>query len=156
MPNMRPGWVAMLIMLAGIANLRMAVAQAPPSAAGIEERLVRLEAGQVNLEKRLDDLRADMNQRFEDLNRKMDQRFDDMNRKMDQRFDDMNQKTDGRFDGINHRIGDLITYMQIQVTVLAAVGIGIFGTLLLMWRRLVKVEADVAILTSQFRLIRAP
>jgi len=34
--------------------------------------------------------------------------------------------------------------------------LGIFGTLLLMWRRLVKVEADVALLSSQFRLVRMP
>lgn len=49
-----------------------------------------------------------------------------------------------------------LTFLQILVGVLAAVAIGIFGTLLLIWRRLVKVEADVALLSSQFGMMRAP
>ncbi|MBI4514371.1 MAG: hypothetical protein HY699_00965 [Deltaproteobacteria bacterium] len=49
-----------------------------------------------------------------------------------------------------------MTFLQILVGVLAAVAIGIFGTLLLIWRRLVKVEADVALLSSQFGMMRAP
>ena len=68
----------------------------------------------------------------------------------------MNRRIDQRFDDLNRRITDLITFIQIRVGVLAAMAIGIFGTLLLMWRRLVKVEADVALLSSQFRLVRTP
>jgi len=104
---------------------------------GIEERIIRLEEGQRSLEKRLDDLRADMNQRFVAV---------------DKRFDDMGK----RFDDLNHRLNDIMTFLQILVGVLAAMAVGIFGTLLMMWRRLVKVEADVALLSSQFRLVRTP
>ena len=65
-------------------------APAQPASPGIDERLVRLDEGQRNLEKRLDDinrriddLRSDMNLRFEDVNR----RFDDINRRMGELHD---------------------------------------------------------------------
>ncbi len=129
---MRQVWLAPLAMLLLTAPVSPTSAQAP--SASVEERLIRLEEGQRSIEKR----------------------FDDMNRKIDQRFDDLNRKVDERFADLNHRVGDLIAYIQMLVTILAAVGIGIFGTLLLMWRRLVKVEADVALLTNQSRVIRTP
>ncbi len=142
--------------------------QAPP-ATSIEERFIRVEEGQRNLEKRfddlnrrIDDLRADMNERFAEMNQRlaeMNQRFVDMKGDMNQRFGDMNQRfgdINQRLDDMNRRIGDIMTFLQILVGVLAAVAIGIFGTLLLMWRRLVKVEADVALLSSQFRVVRSP
>jgi hypothetical protein len=104
---------------------------------GLEERIIRLEEGQRAIEKRLDDLRADINQLFAAF---------------DKRFDDVGK----RFDDLNHRLNDVMTLLQILVGVLAVMAVGIFGTLLMMWRRLVKVEADVALLSSQFRLVRTP
>jgi len=81
--------------------------------AKILERLARLEEGQKAL-----------NQRFDDVNN----RFNDINN----RFNDMG----GRFD-------EVMTWLQIMSTILGLVFIGIFGTLLLMWRRVVTVEARV-------------
>ena len=55
----------------------MAWGQARPT---IEERMIRLEEGQKNLEKRIDDLRTEMNGRFSDLNG----RFSDLNGRLDE------------------------------------------------------------------------
>ncbi|MCI0515719.1 hypothetical protein L0128_21100, partial [candidate division KSB1 bacterium] len=76
----------------------------------IRERLAKLEEGQVQLNKRFDDLTNTMNNRFEDVNRRLD---------------------------------DLMNWLQIMTTVLGLVFIGIFGTLLLMWRKVVTVESQV-------------
>jgi len=142
--GMKRASVAMLgaIVLATLAT--RAGAQGALPIAGIEERIIRLEEGQHAIEKRLDDLRADMNQRFAGV----DKRFDDVGK----RFDDIGK----RFDDLNHRLNDVMTFLQILVGVLAVMAVGIFGTLLMIWRRLVKVEADVALLSSQFRLVRTP
>ena len=62
-------------------------AQAGPT---VEERLIRLEAGQKGLaqrledmNRRLDDLRAETNKRFEELRTETNKRFDDMNKRFD-------------------------------------------------------------------------
>lgn len=55
----------------------MAWGQTKPT---IEERMIRLEEGQKNLEKRIDDLRTEMNGRFSDLNG----RFSDLNGRLDE------------------------------------------------------------------------
>jgi len=70
-------------------------APAQPASPGIDERLVRLDEGQRNLEKRLDDI----NRRIDDLRSDMNLRFEDVNR----RFEDVNR----RFDDINRRMGEL-------------------------------------------------
>jgi hypothetical protein len=48
-----------------------------PEKQTIEERLIRFEAGQQNLEQRLEDFRSDVNTRFAELRTDMNQRFDD-------------------------------------------------------------------------------
>ena len=50
----------------------------------IIEALSELKAGQVTLDKRLDD-----------MNRSIDKRLDDMNRSIDKRFEDINRRIDG-------------------------------------------------------------
>lgn len=84
----------------------------------IIESLAELKAGQKALDKRLDDMNLDMNRRF----------------------DDMNQGTNRRFDDINRRIDDIMTLLQILIGVLSAVGVGVFGVLLLMWRKISRLE----------------
>ena len=74
-------------------------AQAGPT---VEERLIRLEAGQKRLAQRLedtnrwlDDLREDMNVRFEELRTDTNTRFEELRADTNTRFDDMNTRFDG-------------------------------------------------------------
>ena len=75
---------------------------------------------------------------------------------MDRWLEDVTRWIDDLRTDMNQRFSDAMTFLQILVGVLAAMAIGIFATLLMMWRRLVKVEADVALLSNQFRLVRNP
>ena len=94
----------------------------------IIERLIRLEEGQRSLEKRLDDLRDDMNKRFEQIDKRLEQ--------VDVRISDL--RTD-----MNARFGEVMTFLQILTGIYLATMGGVFGILLLMWRRLSRVEARV-------------
>ena len=91
----------------------------------IIERLTQLEEGQSSLDKRIDDLTALMNQRFDDADKSTNRRFDDMNR---------------RFDDLNARFSDVMTYLQILTGTMLVVGAGILGWLIIIWRKLVRVE----------------
>lgn len=69
----------------------------------------------------------------------MDERFkaiDERFNAMDKRFEDV----DKRFDDLHHRINDIMSLLQILIAVLSVVGAGIFGTLLLMWRKITRLE----------------
>lgn len=80
----------------------------------IIESLAELKAGQKALNTRLDSLEHSIDKRFE----AMDNRFDDLNR----------------------RINDIMSLLQILIAVLSVIGAGIFGTLLLMWRKITRLE----------------
>lgn len=90
----------------------------------IIERLTRLEEGQKNIERRFDDV----NKRFDDVNN----RFDDVN----SRFGDVNNRIDDLNSSMNNRFNDVISLIHTLITVLSVVGVGVFATLLLMWRTL--------------------
>lgn len=87
----------------------------------IEERLIRLEMGQQNLEKRLEDFRNDVNIRFSELRTDVNHRFESV----DKRFD------------------DLKFWLQLILGTVVA----ILGTMLIQWivtwKRIFKVEAQV-------------
>jgi len=95
----------------------------------INERLIRLEEGQKSI-----------NQRFEDVNK----RFDDVNK----RFDDVNKRIDDLQVTFNNRFDDVMTLLQIVIAALTIIFVSIFGTLFLMWRKIITVEAKV---TEAFR-----
>jgi len=61
----------------------------------IIEALSELKAGQVTLDKRLDDMNRSIDKRLDDMNRSIDKRLDDMNRSIDKRFEDINRRIDG-------------------------------------------------------------
>ena len=68
--------IPVLITVLMIPSFLLAVETAPRiSDREIVERLTRLEEGQKNLEKRIDDLRSEMNGRFDDLRSEMNSRF---------------------------------------------------------------------------------
>lgn len=93
----------------------------------IIESLAELKAGQKDLQRQIDQLRQEMNQRFEGVN---------------QRFDDLNRSIDGRFDNLNRRLDDLMALIQILIGVLVAVLGGILAWLVVIWLRLVRLEAQ--------------
>ncbi|MBI4208641.1 MAG: hypothetical protein HY538_02895 [Deltaproteobacteria bacterium] len=73
-----------LLTLFFLPSLAVAVEVAPHiTDREIIERLTRLEEGQQNLEKRIDDLRSEMNGRFSEVNG----RFSDLRSEMNSRFD---------------------------------------------------------------------
>lgn len=59
---------------------------------------------------------------------------------LDQRLTSFERAADKRFDDLNRRIDDIMSLLQILIGVLSVVGAGIFGTLLLMWRKITKME----------------
>ena len=77
----------------------------------IIERLAKLEEGQKSLDKRFDDLNNNMNRRFDDLN-----------------------------NSVNNRFNDVMSLLQILTGAMLVVGSGILGWLIVIWRKLVKVE----------------
>lgn len=84
----------------------------------IIESLAELKAGQKTMEKRFDDI---------------NKRFDDMNSSMNNRFNDMNNS-------VNSRFNDVMSLLQILTGAMLIVGGGILGWLIVIWRKLVKVE----------------
>ncbi len=50
----------------------------------IKEKVIHLEEGQKNLDKRIDDLRAEMNGRFDDMNRRIDGLETSLNKRIDE------------------------------------------------------------------------
>lgn len=105
-------------------------AQAKPT---IEERMIRLEEGQKNLEKRFDD---------------MNKRIDDTNKRIDDLRADMTSRLDA-----------LMLWLQILTGVLALLFASIFGTLLMIWKKVITVEANVAqqmkIMNEQLGLLKS-
>ncbi len=95
----------------------------------IKERVIRLEEGQKNLEKRLDAVEASMNKRIDDLRSDMTSRLD-----------------------------ALMLWMQILSGVLALLFASIFGTLLVIWKKVITVEVNVAqqmkIISEQLNLLK--
>lgn len=81
----------------------------------IVEALAILKQGQVDINRRLDDLTSHTNQRLDDVNR----RFDDVN----QRFDDINR----RFDDVNHRIDGLQNTMLVLFGAIITLIVALFG-----------------------------
>jgi len=107
----------------------------------IIERLTRLEEGQRSLEKRLDDLRDDINKRFEQIDKRFEQ-IDKRVEQVDSRISDL--RTD-----MNTRFGEVMTFLQILTGIYLATMGGVFGILLLMWRRLSRVEARIEEMTKR-------
>ena len=102
----------------------------------IIESLGKLADGQVNLDKRLDDLNRSIDKRFDDMNRSIDTRFeqvnkrlDDMNRSLDKRF----EQVDKRFDDINRRIDGLQNTMLALFGAILSLIVTLFGFII--WDR---------------------
>lgn len=64
------------------------------------------------------------------------ERIDSLGKSIDNRF----EAVDNRFDDLNRRMDDMMSLLQILIAVLSVVGAGIFGTLLLMWRKITRLE----------------
>ena len=84
--------------------------------------------------------------KFEEAQKNIDQRFD----AIDKRFDDVNNRIDDLHLNFNNRFDDLMTWLQIMTAVLGIGFVGIFGTLLLMWRKLITLESKVVTMESKF------
>lgn len=67
--------------------------------------------------------------RLEEGQKSMNKRFDDMSNSMNKRFDDMN----GRFD-------DVMSFLQILIGAIFVMAGGIIGWLIVIWKKLVRVE----------------
>ncbi len=80
----------------------------------IVERLTRLEEGQKNLNKRIDDLDAKLNKRIDDLDAKLSKRIDDTNK----RIDDLRSEMNSRFDTLQWMFG---IYISISLIILGFV-----------------------------------
>jgi hypothetical protein len=103
----------------------LAQAQEKVDLSTINERLIRLEEGQKSI-----------NQRFEDVNN---------------RFDDVNKRIDDLQVNFNNRFNDVMKLLHIMITVLGLVFVGIFGTLLMMWRKLITLEAKVVTVETKVK-----
>ena len=88
----------------------------------IIQSLAELKAGQDNLNKRFDAMNQSINQRFESMDKSINQRFESMDKSINQRFD------------------DLIIMLQIMAGGLMVVGGSMLGCLVIMWRKLIRVE----------------
>ena len=71
--------------------------------------------------------------KLEEGQKSLDKRFDDLNNNMNRRFDDMNSS-------VNNRFNDVMSLLQILTGAMLVVGSGILGWLIVIWRKLVKVE----------------
>ena len=74
--------------------------------------------------------------RLEEGQKSMNNRFDDMNNSMNRRFDDVNR----RFDDMNRRFDDVMSFLQILTVAILAMAGGIIGWLVVIWKKLVRVE----------------
>ena len=61
-------------------------------------------------------------------------------RAMEKRFDDMNKRFDDMNTSVNNRFNDVMSLLQILTGAMLVVGSGILGWLIVIWRKLVKVE----------------
>lgn len=61
-------------------------------------------------------------------------------RAMEKRFDDMNKRFDDMNTSVNNRFNDVMGLLQILTGAMLVVGSGILGWLIVIWRKLVKVE----------------
>jgi len=61
-------------------------------------------------------------------------------RAMEKRFDDMNKRFDDLNNSVNNRFNDVMSLLQILTGAMLVVGSGILGWLIVIWRKLVKVE----------------
>ncbi len=91
---------------------------------GIEVRLARIEANQLNLEKRFDDLRLYMDKRFEGV---------------DQRFESI----DKRFEAIDKRFDDLRFWLQFILGAMVLMLGAVIAQWMLVWRKVDRIEARV-------------
>ncbi|MDZ7261757.1 MAG: hypothetical protein ONB05_06605, partial [candidate division KSB1 bacterium] len=83
----------------------------------IEERLVRIEANQQNLEKRLEDFRSEINKRFEAI--------------------------DKRFEAVDKRFDDLRFWLQFILGAMVLMIGAIVAQWMLVWRKVDRIEARV-------------
>ncbi|MDI6791338.1 MAG: hypothetical protein QME81_00500 [bacterium] len=104
----------------------------PVYAAG-EEGKITLDQRMIRLEIMLEERFKAIDQRFEAI----DQRFE----AIDQRFEAVNQRIDDMKSSVNQRFDDLRFWLQTIIGVLALILGGMAAQWILMWRRLVKVEA---------------
>lgn len=74
---------------------------------------------------------------------KIETKVDEGQKAINQRIDDINKRFTDQQININNRFDDVMTWLQIMTTILGLVFVGIFGTLLLGWRKLVSVEAKI-------------
>ncbi|MGE0680582.1 MAG: hypothetical protein AB7P69_06695 [Candidatus Binatia bacterium] len=105
----------------------------------VVERPTRLEEGQKALAQRLEEVNANLSKRIEEVNVNVNQRIDDLRAEMNKRF----EQIDKRFDDINSRFNDVMTMLQIIVSALIALVLAIAGTGLVMWRKILTVDAAV-------------
>lgn len=57
-----------------------------------------------------------------------------------ERIDSLDKSIDNRFDDLNRRMDDMMSLLQILIGVLSVIGAGIFGAILLMWRKITRLE----------------
>lgn len=122
----------------------------------IIERLVRLEEGQVSLNKRLDDLIVSINSRFDDVNK----RFDDVNK----RIDGLEKRMDGLEKRIDNLHNEMINFMLWGFGVMFAGMFSLVGFII--WDRrstiapviksVKEIEATVEELKRREKLVKTP
>ncbi|MBI3245697.1 MAG: hypothetical protein HYZ50_04215 [Deltaproteobacteria bacterium] len=135
--------------------------QSPPSSANereVRERLIRLEEGQkalsqqigdvnTNLSKRIEEVNANLSKRIEEVNANLSKRIDDVNASLGKRIEDGNTSLGKRIDDLrldmNSRLDDLMTLSQIIISTLVALVLAIAGAGLVMWRKILTVDAAV-------------
>jgi len=74
---------------------------------------------------------------------KIETKVEEGQKAINQRIDDINKRFSDQQINFNNRFDDIMTWLQILTTILGLVFVGIFGTLLLGWRKIATVEAKV-------------
>lgn len=74
---------------------------------------------------------------------KIETKVEEGQKAINQRIDDINKRFNDQQINFNNRFDDIMTWLQIMTTILGLVFVGIFGTLLLGWRKITSVEAKV-------------
>ncbi len=109
--------------------------QSAPSSANereVRERLIRLEEGQKALSQRIEDVNANLSKRIEDVNANLSTQIADLRSDMNSRLSDMNS-----------RLSDLTALLHIIISTLVALVLAIAGAGLVMWRKILTVDAAV-------------
>lgn len=146
--------------------------QSPPSSTDVREvreRLIRLEEGQkalsqrvgdvntdlskriedvnANLGKRIEDVNTNLSKRIEEVNANLSKRIEDVNTNLSKRIEDVNTSLSKRIDDLrsdmNSRLDDLMTLSHIIISTLVALVLAIAGAALVMWRKILTVDAAV-------------